>query len=169
MDMAGTADMVVVGACITTPGCIPVGAIMTHGTQVITDTDMAAGMILGGVTTDTDTVAITADIMVIMATTDTVVTVADGMVVAATATSDVMPSRETVIRYPTTNVISFPMSEVDILAAVALQAVPLDQVPHLEVIIQEPEQVVSQLDLHAVAVMVHQRVHELTVRQRATI
>lgn len=81
--MVGITDMAEAGACITTHGCIQVGAIMILGTQVITDTVVAAGMILGGVITATDTVVITADTM---ATMDMADTVAAGMVVAATAT-----------------------------------------------------------------------------------
>jgi hypothetical protein len=102
MVLVGVAGMEAVGECITIPGCIPVGVIMTLGIPVIMVMVTEVGMILGGVITASDTVDITD-------TAVTTVTVVVGMVAEAMVTLGAMHFQETNIHCPTINVISFPM------------------------------------------------------------
>jgi hypothetical protein len=107
MVLVGVAGMAAVGECITTHGCIPVGAIMILGTLDIMVTVTEVGTIPGGVIMATVMVVITA----MAATTATAV---DGTEEAVMETSGVTLFPETNVHCQTISGISFRTSVQDI-------------------------------------------------------
>lgn len=108
MVLVGTIGTVVVGVCITIPGCIRVGAILILGILDTTVTVMVVGTTHGGVIVDTKD----ATVVIMDITETTTVTAVVGAITAEVIIHWVaMHSPETVIICRTTNVTSFPTSE----------------------------------------------------------